>query len=183
MLSDSTIGIYFNDNTKIIIGAKSKMFQYFFKQNSSNLEACANYSIDQFPIELNKKVILLQHFHKNLLLNEQYKDRPDNMSMVFIKKWIATEHAQIFRLSNNIVQVNFNDKSELIMCNEGKNVIFIDKFKEKTAHSLINIMKSGNTDLTRRLKYTKEVLKAFIQPSNAETTQQQQEILNSKAAS
>ena len=63
--------------------------------------------------ELMKKVTLLQHF-RNYLYNENRMD-PDTGNFpagyVYVKKWMKTKHAIMFRLSNKIVQVNFTDKS------------------------------------------------------------------------
>ena len=34
---------------------------------------------------------------------------PSYNSLVYVKKWMKTKHAIIFRLSNKVVQVNFED--------------------------------------------------------------------------
>lgn len=75
-----------------------------------------SYTLNNYPKELNKKVTLLQHF-KNYLeeennqefkadpnLDEQLFDNPSN-PLVYLKKWMKTRHAILFRLSNKIVQV------------------------------------------------------------------------------
>ncbi len=35
--------------------------------------------------------------------------------VVYVKRWMKTKHAILFRLSNKVVQVIFEDKSELTM--------------------------------------------------------------------
>jgi polo-like kinase 1 len=62
---------------------------------------------------LKKKVTLLQHFRSYLL--EQQKRAEDNGEvdplgnnndgLVYMKKWIRTKHAMLFRLSDGTVQV------------------------------------------------------------------------------
>ena len=42
--------------------------------------------------------------------------------LVYVKKWMKTRHAIMFRLSNKIVQVNFTDKTEIILSSENKMV-------------------------------------------------------------
>ena len=44
--------------------------------------------------------------------------------LVYVKKWMKTRHAIMFRLSNKIVQVNFTDKTEIILSSENKMVLF-----------------------------------------------------------
>ena len=45
--------------------------------------------------------------------------------LVYVKKWMKTRHAIMFRLSNKIVQVNFTDKTEIILSSENKMVPII----------------------------------------------------------
>ncbi|CAG9313281.1 unnamed protein product [Blepharisma stoltei] len=166
MLSDLIIGVYFNDATKMIIRPNSNTFHYITKQAHSNSETIIMHTLQDFPKELNKKVTLLQHFHKNLLINEKIENSNDSDPLVYVKKWLATTQAHIFRLSNNIVQVFFIDKTELMLCDEGKTVVYVDKLKAKFLYSLSNVMDSGNTDLSKRLRYTKEALKVMLQNQN-----------------
>lgn len=37
------------------------------------------------------------------------------MPLFYVKKWAKSEEAILFRLSNKIVQVNFNDKTQLVL--------------------------------------------------------------------
>ncbi len=41
---------------------------------------------------------------------------------MYVKKWMKTKHAIMFRLSNKIVQVNFTDKTEILLSSENKMV-------------------------------------------------------------
>ena len=83
------------------------------------------YSLSSYPPELQKKVTLLQHFRKHLMIDKFSGDEPKEL--VFVKKWLFTEHAIIFRLSNKVVQVSFLDKSELLLCSDSKIVTNVDK--------------------------------------------------------
>jgi POLO box duplicated region. len=71
-----------------------------------------------------------------------------------------------FRLSNRVVQVSFLDKSELLLCSDKKIVIFVDKLGDVSEYNLSNAMESSNRDLTKRLRYSKEVLTSMLQPNN-----------------
>jgi len=69
--------------------------------------------MNNYPKELNKKVTLLQHF-KNYLEEESNQDNANTnkneegvdestTQLVYLKKWMKTRHAILFRLSNKIV--------------------------------------------------------------------------------
>jgi polo-like kinase 1 len=80
------------------------------------------HTLSDYPKELQKKITLLQHFRSYLETNStkegagssknlgdiEMKDSSDSSSQgVYVKKWMRTKHAIMFRLSNKIVQVNF----------------------------------------------------------------------------
>ena len=71
---------------------------------------------------------------------------------------MKTRHAIMFRLSNKIVQVDFTDKTEIILSSEKKLVTYMNKKGERSEHSLATAMESSNSEMAKRLKYTKEIL-------------------------
>ena len=67
-----------------------------------------------------KKVTLLKHFQNYLVTHDTvegflplaasptgWKTRPQGKSIPFVKKWLKTRHAIVFRLSTRLVQVRF----------------------------------------------------------------------------
>ena len=78
--------------------------------------------------------------------------------MVYLKKWMKTRHASLLRLSNKIVQVAFSDKTEIILSSESKLVTYVNKKGERTKYPIANALDSDNSEMAKRLKYTKEIL-------------------------
>ena len=52
-------------------------------------------------------------------------------SQVYVKKWMRTKHAIMFRLSNKIVQVNFQDHTEILLNSESRLVTYVNKKGER----------------------------------------------------
>jgi len=71
---------------------------------------------------------------------------------------MKTKHAMMFRLSNKIVQVNFTDKTEILLSSESKIVTYVNKKGERSHYPLASALESNNTEMSKRLKYTKEIL-------------------------
>lgn len=46
---------------------------------------------------------------------------------VYIKKWIKTDEGILFRLNTKIIQVNFNDKTQLMIYGDNGLVIYCGK--------------------------------------------------------
>ena len=77
---------------------------------------------------------------------------------MLVKKWMRTKHAIIFRLSNKIVQVIFFDNTQIILHSEARAVTYVNKKGERSAHPLTTALESTNQEMTKRLKYTKDIL-------------------------
>ena len=123
---DGKVFLYVERRRKAVQGASEHVSQ--------------SYLMSSYPPELQKKVTLLRHFRNYLLdqnkgsasdmleplesgelvpsMPPQYdgsvkaleKNDANEASMIFLKKWVRTRHAILFRLSNRTVQVVFFDK-------------------------------------------------------------------------
>ena len=71
---------------------------------------------------------------------------------------MRTRHAIMFRLSNKVVQVNFQDHTEIMLSSETKVVTYVNKKGERSTYPLNSAMESANLEMVKRLKYTKDIL-------------------------
>ena len=86
---------------------------------------------------------------------------------------MKTKHAVMFRLSNKVVQVNFTDKTEIILSSEKKLVTYVNKKGERSQYPLATALESSNPEMAKRLKYTKEILTHML-GNNPQVPQQGQ---------
>ena len=163
LLSDGSIGVYFNDSSKIICTA-SGIVQHIFKPSSGNNEITEQYKSSDFPSELKKKMTLLEHFRKYLLTEQNLAQGNE---IVYVKKWLQTEHATVFRLSDKTVQIRFLDKTELVLSTELKSVAFIGKSGICEVHPLKSAVQSDNKELSKRINYTTEMITRMLNPKGS----------------
>lgn len=97
--------------------------------------------------------------------------------LIYVKKWMKTKHAIIFRLNNKIVQVNFADKTEIILSSENRMVTYVNKKAERSQFPLATALESPNQEMTKRLKYTKEILSHILGPNQQKGALDNQGIL------
>ena len=79
---------------------------------------------------------------------------------------MKTKHAILFRLSNKIVQVSFLDQTEIILSSETKIVTYVGKKGERLNYPLTTALDSNNNEMTKRLKYTKQILMHMLTARN-----------------
>jgi len=166
VLSNGTTGVFFNDSTKMILDPKGLKFEYIQRHPQDKQEIVESHTLSDYPKDLQKKVTLLQHFRS--YLESELKPNPIEgeeaiqTSKIYVKKWMKTKHAVMFRLSNKVVQVNFTDKTELILSSEKKLVTYVNKKGEKSQHPLSAALETSNPEMAKRLKYTKEILTQML---------------------
>jgi polo-like kinase 1 len=151
-----------------------------------------SHTLKDYPKDLQKKVTLLTHFRSylegegkpaNPAESEETEKKPNSTfyfslflrgfwasdNVVYVKKWMKTRHAIMFRLSNKIVQVDFTDKTEIILSSEQKMVTYVNKKGERSEYPLSNALDSSNSEMAKRLKYTKEILTHMLNNGSTQT--------------
>ena len=135
------------------------------------------HTLSTYPEELQKKVTLLKHF-RNYLIEQQKKSDDDDFlgssfatrsssrsrtrQMVYLKKWVRTKHAIFFRLSDQTVQIVFYDHTEILLTPDERHVTYVDKHKNRSTYFLTDELVGCNSEIAKRLKYTKEILQQLV---------------------
>ena len=127
MLSNLNVGVYFNDNTKIVKD-ENKNYYYYEREGAEKIDKELKFSFDNIPARLEKKVLIHERFARYIVgddpLDDQMTREGSSDDGVHIKKWLRTQHAMMFRLSNYLVQVCFQDQTEVLLCTNTKLVTF-----------------------------------------------------------
>lgn len=166
-----------------MLAAKGKSFIYVERRKTSDangekIEQIPDvHSLQDYPESLEKKVTLLKHF-RNYLIEQRNRDDSSeeetvpsfggeaSCSTVFLKKWVRTKHAILFRLSNQTVQVVFYDHTEILLTSEARIITFVNKRRDRETYTLKNIMAAAeHADIKKRLKYAEGILSQLCSPT------------------
>ena len=180
LLSNGSTGVFYNDSSKIILDTKTSAFNYIERRATDKQEIVASHTLTDFPKELQKKITLLHHFRSYLegenkneleIVKTEFESTNINKNSinVYVKKWMRTKHAIMFRLSNKIVQVCFQDHTEIILSSESRIVTYVNKKGERSTYPLSSALESNNNEMTKRLKYTKDILTHMLNSNNQNT--------------
>jgi len=175
--------VYFNDSTKAVLLPQGESFIYVERkksndENGTRIEQIPEvHSLSNHPESLQKKVTLLKHF-RNYLIEQHKRDESEekeevanadvdeedaSRSTIFLKKWVRTKHAILFRLSNQTVQVVFYDHTEILLCSEAKIVTYVNKKHERETYRLEDVMlATEHSDIKKRLTYAQGILQQLV---------------------
>ncbi|CAD8113364.1 unnamed protein product [Paramecium sonneborni] len=150
VLSNQQSGVLFNDSTKII--QRNKLQFYFFDRFNQQ----SNYEFENYPSELNKKVTLLQKFTQYLGINENITITNSQESNVFVDKFLKTRNALLLKLSNNVIQADFIDKTVIVIL-PNQSILYVNEKGEKFSYNLEQIIDKDK--IQRRYNYVQQLRK------------------------
>ncbi|KAI8577081.1 hypothetical protein K450DRAFT_253565 [Umbelopsis ramanniana AG] len=165
-LSDGSNGIYFNDATTLVSKSNSKSVAYIVHSQETEPKP-EEFSTDHYPDHLRKKMNLLPYFQNYMhdKLASIANDLPTSLKRAsrqstFLESYMETERALVFRLSNNVIQINFLDHTKLILFDNAASLIYVNAARKWSVHSLV--MRDLDEDIISRLEFAREAL----QPEN-----------------
>lgn len=79
-----------------------------------------------------------------------------------MKKWIKAKNAILFRLNTKLVQVIFEDQTQILICTNSKTIIYVNKCGENLKFPMAKALENKNEEFTKRVKYAKEILNQLL---------------------
>uniref|UniRef100_A0A914M9N4 Serine/threonine-protein kinase PLK n=1 Tax=Meloidogyne incognita TaxID=6306 RepID=A0A914M9N4_MELIC len=163
---DNSVGVLFNDNTKVILDAPGIQLQYTERNNMEHF-----YAADKYPQALEKKITLLKYFrsymNEHLIktgANIPIREGDELARLPCLNTWFRTKSAIVLHLSNGTLQINFfYDHSKLIVCPLMSAATYIDQAKNVFTCKFSLLEQYGcPKELLHRLKYTKVMVERLI---------------------
>ncbi|GAX25830.1 polo-like kinase 1 [Fistulifera solaris] len=184
LLNDGGSGVYFNDSTKTALESEGDCFQYIERKRDEKNASTSRrpettidtYTLVSYPEFLKKKVTLLTHF-RNYLIDQQKKAAEEHHDkvplffgsaktvdgdLVYVKKWVQTKHAILFRLSDQTIQVVFYDQTEVLLTPDTRFVTYVDKNRVRATYCLTDDLVGTSSEIEKRLKYTRDIVSQLL---------------------
>ena len=195
LFNNHSIGVYFNDCTKLIYNPKTNKVSFIERKLTKEKDMMYIFGLNEIPKELEKKILIFQEFKKYFeeeinkknnkgspnKMNKKYKimsgktirDKKEKkeekkeekepekeVETVFLRKWMRTNQAIIFRLSNKTIQVILKDHSEIILFDDIVN--YKNKNKICKTYKLEDAINSSNFEMNKRIKYVQSIFTKII---------------------
>ncbi|XP_077507655.1 serine/threonine-protein kinase PLK1-like [Amblyomma americanum] len=160
-LCDSSMGVLFNDNTRLILLNNNMSMTYVDEDGTEHY-----HTLDEYPSPLAKKARLLKgltSYMKETLANTGQDVSPrecdDLVRLPYLGMWLRTRPAICFCLTNGTVQVNFHkDHTKLILCPLMAAVTYIDTTGVFHTYRLKTLEGGCPPQLLSRLQYAQTIL-------------------------
>ncbi|KAI8341409.1 kinase-like domain-containing protein [Chlamydoabsidia padenii] len=162
-ISDGEMGVLFNDSTTLST-FDEKTYRYIAHGYPPLIQ---EYQHTNIPIHLQKKQYLMTNFKG--YMNEKLADLAPNQkgfiksSNIYLVKYVQTDEAVIFRLSNNLLQFNFFSRPKLMFMEYGTKIIYVDKLRKLKMYELTEAIATGDAELLSLLVYALDTLQSLAQ--------------------
>ncbi|XP_051820691.1 serine/threonine-protein kinase PLK1 [Antechinus flavipes] len=170
-LCDNSVGVLFNDSTRLILYNDGDSLQYI-EQNGSE----SYLTVRSYPNSLTKKITLLKYFRnymsEHLLkagANITPREGDELARLPYLRTWFRTRSAIILHLSNGTVQINFfQDHTKLILCPLMAAVTYIDEKRDFRTYKLSLLEEHGCCkELASRLRYARTMVDKLLSSRSA----------------
>lgn len=182
LLSDGSMGICFNDSTKAILAPDGQHFDYITHKTQYKEAIRTSHTLEAYPEDHKKKVTLLRLFQRYLLADVIKKmegaifgdsrltalskspartlSDHNNLPVLapYVKKVARDDRAVMFQFSNNMEQVIFLDKAEVVVSPNSHLITYYDKIGTMCSYFLSEGLEVPNGELAAKLRYMHKIL-------------------------
>ncbi|ORZ20504.1 kinase-like domain-containing protein [Absidia repens] len=164
-ISDGEMGVLFNDSTTL--STFDEITYRYIAHGSPPI--IQEFQHTDIPTHLRKKQYLMTNFKEymdeKLACLATNRVPGDTSNGIYLSKYVVTEEAVVFRLSNNILQFNFFSRPKLMFMEYGTKIIYVDQSRKLKMYELTEAIATGDRELLYLLTYAKDTLQAQIQDS------------------
>jgi len=169
-LNDDSIGVVFNDLTKLLLLADGQNIHYIDFEGTEHY-----YTLNEFPATVEKKVKLLNYFRnymKEHLLkagaNMEVREEDQLSRIPALKTWFRTSRAVVMHLTNGTMQINFfKDHTKIILCPLLGAVTYIDETRRNRTFRFDLLERYGcSQELSSRLAYAYDKVETMLSSRN-----------------
>ncbi|GJQ86458.1 polo [Trypoxylus dichotomus] len=164
-LCDESVGVMFNDTTKLILLPNGINVHYIDKNGEESYMTVENY-----PKMHDKKVKLLSYFSRYMrehLLKAGGSAVRENDSLSRIPhlhQWCRSTSGVLMQLNNGTVQMNFGDHTKIMMCPLMAAISYIDEDKSFRTFRFSSIQKNGcSMGLYEKMRYAYDKLGVLLE--------------------
>ena len=152
----------------MILIKNTNCIYYINKNNDDKIKINYKGSISN---QLEGKRKILKLLYKNLIKNVKEKQDFDlnpelneNNINGYVIKWEKTQYASFFLLTSKLIQVKYNDKTEILFFVHEKYIQYIDKNKKKYKEIFDNSkpIQFKNEEINQRVIYARKLKYIFL---------------------
>ena len=183
-INNSHFAICFNDFTNLIKtypteNPENNEYLYYERDGKLTL-SLSNLQLKEYLDNENTSKDMIKKFEIFMRINKKYKTQFDELlqkkdefisfnfgnkgeiNPIFIKRFLASRNGVLFRLNNKVIQIFFNDDTEINFNTECSNFLYINKDKSEINKDIQDVVNIKDEDLTNKINISKNMLIYYV---------------------
>ena len=183
-INNSHFGICFNDFTNIVKTypySKGENEYLYYDKDGNLCLSLLNSQLNDYLKDNSTSKDMVKKFEIFERINKKHKSQFDEMlkkkdefipfyfsskdgekNSIFIKRFLSSSNCVLFRLNNKLIQIFFNDDTELNFNTESSNFLYIDKNKNEINRDIQDVVNIKDIDLNNKINISKNLLIYFV---------------------
>ena len=188
-INNSHFGICFNDFTNIVKTYPPSLNEYenvnheylYYERDGSLSMFLLESNLDEYLNDNSTSKDMIKKFEIFKKIHEKHKSQFDELlekknefipfyfsskagekNAIFVKRFLSSKIGVLFRLNNKLIQIFFNDDTELNFNTECSNFLYIDKNKNEINKEIQEIVNIKDVDLNNKINISKNMLIYFV---------------------
>ena len=154
--------LYYEKDGQLYTPLDDTELDNYLKNESTSRDIIKKFEIFKRIVEKHQKDFDEIKESKNVFIPVHFNNIEGNNKVFFIKKFLISKNCVLFRLSNKLIQIFFNDDTEVSFSTETTKFLYINKEGKEINRDIQDAMNGTDKDLTNKIKISKNMLIYFV---------------------
>ena len=154
--------LYYERDGKLTLSLSNLQLKEYLDNENTSKDMIKKFEIFKRILEKHNKNFKEVLNKKNEFIPFNYMDKEGERNSIFIKRFLASRIGVLFRLNNKLIQIFFNDDTEIDFSTESSKFLYINKEKKEINEDIRDAVDINDVDLNNKIKISKNMLIYFV---------------------
>ena len=154
--------LYYERDGKLTLSLSNLQLKEYLDNENTSKDMIKKFEIFKRILEKHNKNFKEVLNKKNEFIPFNYTDKEGERNSIFIKRFLASRNGVLFRLNNKLIQIFFNDDTEIDFSTESSKFLYINKEKKEINEDIRDAVDINDVDLNNKIKISKNMLIYFV---------------------
>ena len=162
-INESSEYLYYEKDGQPYIPLNDKELSNYLKKESTSRDIIKKFEIFDRIVEKHQEDLEKIRELKKDFIPINFNNNEGNNKIFFIKKFLISKNGVLFRLSNKLIQIFYNDNTEMSFSTETTKFLYINKDGKEINRDIQDAINGIDKDLITKIKVSKNMLIYFVQ--------------------
>ena len=154
--------LYYDRDGNLCLSILNSQLNEYTKDHSTSKEMSKKFEIFERINKKHKSQFEEMLKRKDEFIPFYFSNKEGEKNSIFIKRFLSSRNCVLFRLNNKLIQIFFNDDTELNFNTECSNFLYIDKNKNEINKDIQEVVNIKDVDLNNKINISKNLLIYYV---------------------